>query len=47
MFSTRSSLLASARAVALALAFGVGCDATEHAGRMKQRGQRWVLLPKP
>ncbi|MEJ7804881.1 MAG: MltA domain-containing protein, partial [Telluria sp.] len=27
--------------------FGFGYDAMEKAGRMKQRGQLWVLLPKP
>jgi membrane-bound lytic murein transglycosylase A len=27
--------------------FGFGHEAMEHAGRMKQRGQLWVLLPKP
>ncbi|NIA00339.1 murein transglycosylase A [Massilia sp. CCM 8734] len=27
--------------------FGFGIDAMENAGRMKQRGQLWVLLPKP
>ena len=27
--------------------FGFGYDAMEKAGRMKQRGQLWVLMPKP
>ncbi|MDQ1816677.1 murein transglycosylase A [Massilia sp. CCM 9210] len=27
--------------------FGFGYEAMENAGRMKQRGQLWVLLPKP
>jgi membrane-bound lytic murein transglycosylase A len=27
--------------------FGFGGDAAENAGRMKQRGQLWVLLPRP
>jgi len=27
--------------------FGFGTEAAENAGRMKQRGQVWVLLPKP
>lgn len=27
--------------------FGFGIDAMENAGRMKQRGQLWVLMPKP
>ncbi len=27
--------------------FGFGHDASENAGRMKQRGALWVLLPKP
>ena len=26
--------------------FGFGYDAMEDAGRMKQRGQLWVLMPK-
>ncbi|HZV63639.1 MAG TPA: 3D domain-containing protein, partial [Telluria sp.] len=26
--------------------FGFGSEAAENAGRMKQRGQLWVLLPK-
>jgi membrane-bound lytic murein transglycosylase A len=27
--------------------YGFGKDAAENAGLMKQRGQIWVLLPKP
>jgi membrane-bound lytic murein transglycosylase A len=27
--------------------FGFGGQAAENAGRMKQRGQLWVLLPRP
>jgi len=27
--------------------FGFGDDAPENAGRMKQAGQLWVLLPRP
>jgi membrane-bound lytic murein transglycosylase A len=27
--------------------FGFGTEASENAGRMKQRGQIWVLMPKP
>ena len=27
--------------------FGFGNEAMEHAGRMKQRGQLWVLMPRP
>jgi membrane-bound lytic murein transglycosylase A len=27
--------------------FGFGTEAAENAGRMKQAGQVWVLLPRP